>query len=511
MGNIQAFQSLSTVLPPMNSSLLPHQRPGRAGRYAVVAMLLLALAGAGIGYLYWRPMGEQAAGAAKGDGNGGSPKGGGGRFGGGGRNQAVSVAEVQRLDVRQTIQAIGTLTALNTALVRAKIDGELKALRFTEGQMVRAGDVLAEIDDRNALAQLAQAEGQLARDVAQLRNAQLDLQRYQGLLEKDAIARQQVESQQALVRQLQGTVQSDQAQLDAAKLQLTHTRVTAPISGRLGLKQTELGSLVRAGDANGIVSITQTDPMAVLFAVPEIHVPLIQRKLRAGQVLPVQVWDRDAKQMLAQGRVSSTDNAIDLATGTLRLKAIFPNADGSLFPNQFANIRLQLDTLKDSLAVPSAAVQRGAAGTFVYVVQADNSVLTRVVQLDAQDGDWQAIRGPVQPGDRVVTDGADRLRDGSKVEVVKSAPNRAASGEAAKDKAPAAAGAAGPAAAAPSAAPAAPAPAPAAEGSGGAGGGRPPWMDRLPPEVQERVKNMSPEERRAFFQRMRERRQSQEP
>ena len=401
------------------SPLSPQRRARKTGRYVALAVLALALAGAGTWYFYWRPMAADMAGEAKGEGKGGSAKG--GRFGGG-RNQAVSAAEVQRMDVRQTIQAIGTLTALNTAVVRAKIDGELKALRFSEGQMVRAGDVLAEIDDRNAQAQLAQAEGQLARDVAQLRNAQLDLQRYQGLLEKDAIARQQVESQQALVRQLQGTVQSDQAQLDAAKLQLTHTRVVAPISGRLGLKQTELGSLVRAGDANGIVSINQTDPMAVLFAVPEIHVPLIQRKLRSGQVLPVQVWDREAKQMLAQGRVSSTDNAIDLATGTLRLKATFPNADGSLFPNQFANIRLELDTLKDSLAVPSAAIQRGAAGTFVYVVQADNSVLTKVVQLDAQDGDWQAIRGPIQAGDKVVTDGADRLRDGSKVEVVKSAP-----------------------------------------------------------------------------------------
>jgi multidrug efflux system membrane fusion protein len=347
----------------------------------------------------------------------------------------------------------------------------------------------------------------------------LDLQRYQGLLEKDAIARQQVESQQALVRQLQGTVQSDQAQLDAAKLQLTHTRVVAPISGRLGLKQTELGSLVRAGDANGIVSINQTDPMAVLFAVPEIHVPLIQRKLRSGQALPVQVWDRDAKQMLAQGRVSSTDNAIDLATGTLRLKATFPNANGSLFPNQFANIRLELDTLKDSLAVPSAAIQRGAAGTFVYVVQPDNSVLTKVVQLDAQDGDWQAIRGPINAGDKVVTDGADRLRDGSKVDVVKAAPPRAASTPGTKDPAKASTGpgsSSAPASgsnrpAAGAEAPAAGAPPAPGGGPAGAGGGRPAWMDRLPPEVQERVKNMSPEERRAFFQRMRERRQSQEP
>jgi multidrug efflux system membrane fusion protein len=242
--------------------------------------------------------------------------------------------------------------------------------------------------------------------------------------------------------------------------------------------------------------------------------------------LPVQVWDRDAKQMLAQGRVSSTDNAIDLATGTLRLKATFPNANGSLFPNQFANIRLELDTLKDSLAVPSAAIQRGAAGTFVYVVQADNSVLTKVVQLDAQDGDWQAIRGPINAGDKVVTDGADRLRDGSKVEVVKAAPPRAVPAPGAKEPGakdptkpstgpgPSSAPAPAPGNNRPAAAAEAPAAgAPPAPGGGppGAGGGRAAWMDRLPPEVQERVKNMSPEERRAFFQRMRERRQSQEP
>ena len=338
----------------------------------------------------------------------------------GSRSTPVSVGEVRLMDIRYTVQAAGTLVALNTAVVRAKVDGELKALRFTEGQLVQAGQVLAEIDARPFEAQLNQAQGQFARDAALMKNAELDLQRYQDLLSKDAIARQQVETQAALVRQLQGTVQADQAQIDLAKLQLSYTRVTAPISGRLGLKQVELGSLVRSSDPNGLVNITQTQPMAVVFSVPEMHVPLIMRKLKAGQALPVEAWDRDQKIRLAQGRVSTTDNAIDVATSTLRLKATLDNRDGSLFPNQFAHIRLQLDTLKNVVAVPAQAVQRGAAGTFVYVVQADNTVQVQTVQLEAVEGDWQAVKANLKAGQQVVTDGADRLRSGSVVEVVKA-------------------------------------------------------------------------------------------
>ena len=338
----------------------------------------------------------------------------------GSRSTPVSVGEVRLMDIRYTVQAAGTLVALNTAVVRAKVDGELKALRFTEGQLVQAGQVLAEIDARPFEAQLNQAQGQFARDAALMKNAELDLQRYQDLLSKDAIARQQVETQAALVRQLQGTVQADQAQIDMAKLQLSYTRVTAPISGRLGLKQVELGSLVRSSDPNGLVNITQTQPMAVVFSVPEMHVPLIMRKLKAGQALPVEAWDRDQKIRLAQGRVSTTDNAIDVATSTLRLKATLDNRDGSLFPNQFAHIRLQLDTLKNVVAVPAQAVQRGAAGTFVYVVQADNTVQVQTVQLEAVEGDWQAVKADLKAGQQVVTDGADRLRSGSVVEVVKA-------------------------------------------------------------------------------------------
>ena len=340
--------------------------------------------------------------------------------GGNGKPTPVSVGEVRIMDMRQRVDALGTMQALNTAVVRAKVDGELKAVRFTEGQWVTAGQLLAEIDARPFEAQLNQAQGQLARDAAQLKNAQLDLQRYQDLLSKDAIARQQVETQAALVNQLQGTVQSDQAQVESARLQVSYTRVTAPISGRLGLKQSELGSLVRASDPNGLVSITQTQPMAVVFAVPEAHVPLIMRKLKAGQAMPVEAWDREQKQRLAKGRVSTTDNAIDLATGTLKLKATLDNQQGQLFPNQFAQIRLELDTLKNALVVPTQAIQRGAQGTLVYVVQADQTVLTKPVQLLAVEGDWQAVSGDLKSGDVVVTDGADRLRTGSTVEVVKA-------------------------------------------------------------------------------------------
>ena len=363
-----------------------------------------------------KPEGGKSGKEGKGGKDGKGSRGG----GEGSRNTPVSVGEVSNRDVRYTVQAAGTLMALNTAVVRAKVDGELKALRFTEGQYVQAGQLLAEIDSRPFDAQLNQAQGQWARDTALLKNAELDLQRYQDLLSKDAIARQQVETQAALVRQLLGTVQADQAQIDLAKLQLSYTRVTAPISGRLGLKQVELGSLVRSSDPNGVVSITQTQPMAVVFSVPEMHVPLIMRQLKLGKALSVEAWDRDQKTRLAQGRVSTTDNAIDVATGTLRLKATLDNRDGSLFPNQFANIRLQLDTLKNALVVPVQAVQRGAAGTFVYVVQADNTVQVQTVQLQAVEGDWQAVIGDLKAGQQLVTDGADRLRSGSGVEVVKA-------------------------------------------------------------------------------------------
>ena len=414
------------------------------GRWLWTGLLVLAVGAGVIGWVFpslWQPLlgatpfkgtdpaakpGAEKAGADKpgkdkaawGGGRPGAKEGGDGQ----GKPTPISVAQVQRKDMAIHLEALGTLTAMNTAVVRSQVDGVLKSLRFTEGQQVQAGQLLAELDARAFEAQLNQAQGQLARDTAQLLNAQLDLQRYQDLLKKDAIARQQVETQAALVAQWQGTVQADQAQVDTARLQLSYTRVTAPISGRLGLKQAELGSLVRSTDPNGLVTITQTQPMAVVFAVPEVHLPTILKKLKSGQTMAVHAWDRDRQQRLASGRVSTTDNAIDLATGTLKLKATLNNRDGLLFPNQFVPIELQIDTLKNTLVVPTAAVQRSAQGTIVLVVQEDHTVQPVPVQLLANQGDQQALEAKgLNAGDRVVTDGADRLRAGSKVEVVKAA------------------------------------------------------------------------------------------
>ena len=393
-----------------------------------------------------------------------------------GRPQAVSAGVVRQMDIRLVVNALGTLTALNTATVRAKVDAELKAVYFKEGALVKAGQVLVDLDAQNLNVQFTQAQGQLERDTAQYKNALLDQQRYKDLLSKDAIAVQQVDTQDALVRQLKGTVLIDQGALDNARLQLSYTHVIAPISGRVGLKQVEVGSLVRSSDPNGIVTITQFQPIAAIFAVPQKYVSIIQKKLHLGLALPVEVWDSELTRVLGVGKVSLTDNAIDTSTGTLKLKALLDNKDESLFPNQFANIKLQLDVFKNCLSVPSAAIQRGALGTFVYVINADNKVSTQVVKLLALDGDWQGVEAELKPGDRVVLDGADKLRAQSKVEVVKTLDTSPLSIEGtARDK-------------------------DSVEAIK-----RQKQVDRLSPEVLEKIKTMSPDEQKAFFQKMRER------
>ena len=332
--------------------------------------------------------------------------------------QPVSIGVVQQRDMPVRVEAIGTIAAANTAVVHAKVSGELKAIYFAEGQPVRAGQVLALIDPRPFEIAQAQARGQLARDQAQLRNAQLDLERYRDLIAKDAAPKQQLDTQLALVGQLQGTLLSDQAAVDSASLQLSYTRVVAPIAGLAGLKQADLGNVVNPADANGLVSIAQTQPAAVVFAVPAAQTPRIREQLRAGVPLRVEAWDGERNTMLAEGRVASNDNTIDVATGTVRLKALFPNTDDRLFPNQPVHVRLQIDTLRGALAVPSAAVQRGAPGSYVYAVADDGSVALRRVAVAATDGDASAVQGDLRAGDKVVIDGADRLRDGAKVEVI---------------------------------------------------------------------------------------------
>lgn len=522
--------------------------PRAQGKVAVTLAVLLALgAAAGGGYWWWqnnRPAADDAA--AAGAAAPAAPK----RFGSGSRVQPVSVAAVQQRDMVATLQAIGNMAALSTAVVRTRVDGEIKALHFKEGERVRAGQLLAELDNRAQQVQLAQAQGQLARDQALLKNAQLDLARYKDLLAKDSIASQQVDTQDALVRQLQGTVQTGQAAVDSAQLQLSYTRITAPIAGRLGFRQADTGNMLRASDANGLVTLTQTQPIALVFAVPETQIRRLRTALNRKEALPVSVWDRDFRQPLGEGRVVTMDNAIDASTGTIKVKAEFPNTDGSLFPNQFVNVRMSLSVEKDTLAVPHTAVQRGAQGAFVYVVLADGKVSLRRMRPGVTDGDWVAVSplgGELAVGDKVVTDGADRLREGAQVEVVAAParPREGPSGGAAPASpagAPAAAPVGAPVAApvpVPAPAPATSAPsastppasasAPAAPPSAAAaqpprpdavqseGGspapradGMPPWFDRLPPDMQERYKALNPEERKVFIEQMRERRRQRE-
>jgi len=455
--------------------------------------VLIGVAVAGLALAGWWWKGRDAGGAdgpagaasaASGAGAGRTP---GGRFGRSGP-QPVSVATVQRRDMNVVVDAIGSIASANTAVVRAKVSGELRALYFHEGQPVKAGQVLALIDPKPYEIARDQALATLARDQAQLENARADLARYKDLVAKDAAPRQQLDTQQALVRQLEATLLADQAAVDNARLQLSYTRVTAPIAGQAGLKQADLGNNVTPGDANGILSIAQTQPAAVVFAVPDARLARIRQQLADRQPLGVQAWDRERRQLLAQGQVASTDNAIDATTSTIKVKALFPNKDNSLFPNQFVNVRLQLDRLKDVLVVPSAAVQRGAPGTFVYVI-ADGQVALRKLQVLTTDGDSTAVQGDLKPGEQVVTDGADRLRDGGRAEVIKAPAGSASApgGGRGRSHGGAASAAATGASSASSAADA-------------AGSDRSRWMERVPPEMVDKLKAMSPEDRRAWLQ-----------
>jgi multidrug efflux system membrane fusion protein len=323
-----------------------------------------------------------------------------------------------------TIDSLGTVTARNAATVRSQVDGQLIHVDFHEGQIVKAGDRLAEIDPRPFQAQLDQASGQLARDEALLTNAQLDVSRYQGLLSKDSIASQQVDAQLALVRQYQGVVQTDRGQVDNARLQLGYATIVAPISGRLGLRLVDQGNIVHANDAGGIVVVTETQPITAVFSIPSDRLPSVQAQLRAGKTLSVEALDREAANTLATGRLLTIDNQIDVTTGTVKIKAEFANSDGALFPNQFVNIKLRVETVRGVTLLPAAAIQRGSQGTFVYVVKADRSVDLRPVTLGTSAGDQVAVRQGVTVGTQVVIDGADKLRQGARVDA--KAPGTAA-------------------------------------------------------------------------------------
>jgi membrane fusion protein, multidrug efflux system len=338
---------------------------------------------------------------------------------GAGGATAVAVATATSGDIAVKLPALGTVTPLATVTVKTQISGQLQLIAFKEGQLVRKGDFLAQIDPRPYQSALEQAQGNLQRDQALLANARLDLKRYQDILAQGLIAKQQLDTQQALVLQYEGTVATDAAMVSVAKLNLAYTHIVAPVTGRVGLRQVDVGNYVTAGDANGIVVVTQLQPVSVIFPMPEDNLPAIQERLRAGAVLTVEAYDRENTLKLADGTLQSVDNEIDTTTGTIKMRAVFDNTDGALFANQFVNIRLLRETLKDQVIIPVAAVQHGAPNgvnsTFVYRVGADDTVSVRPIALGAADGERVVVASGLKAGDIVVTEGGDRLRDGAVV------------------------------------------------------------------------------------------------
>jgi multidrug efflux system membrane fusion protein len=328
----------------------------------------------------------------------------------------VTVAQARKADMKVYLNAIGTVTTLNSVTVRSRVDGELTAVHFQEGSEVKKGALLAEIDSRPFQVQLKQAKAQLARDMAQLENIRRDMERYRMAERQNAVSRQQLDTQEALVRQYEAAVGIDKAQIEAAKLQITYSRITAPISGRVGLRLVDPGNMVHSSDASGLLTIVQTRPISVIFAVPEDNLPQILKKMQEGRLV-VEAFDREMKERLATGELVTIDNQIDLSTGTVRLKAVFENKNNELFPNQFVNARLVVAVEKDAVIVPSEAVQRNPQGAFVFVLNTDDTVSIRPVKPGVTQAGETAISEGLNADERVVVNGTERLKDGGKVEV----------------------------------------------------------------------------------------------
>ena len=391
-----------------------------AGRW-ILSLLVLA----GLGYFiyyawgHWvKPAAADATAAQSAPAGGGGRGGrGGGRGGVGPRGAAVVTIAARRVDMPVYLRGLGTAAANNTVVVRSRVDGQLQHVAFREGQFVEQGDLLAEIDKRPFEVQLAQAKGQLARDQAQLQSAKMEQQRNQLLLEKGLIPKQQVDLQAATVAQYEGAIQADQALIDSANLQITYSRIIAPISGQIGLRLVDEGNIIRAADPNGMVVITQLEPIAVLFSIPEDNLGDVLKKLRAGQQLRVEAWDHDDSKKIADGILLTADNQIDATTGTSKLKAIFDNKNNALYPNQFVNVRLLIDVLRGAVVVPGATIQRGSQGTFVYVVTEDQTAELRMVTIKETEGNDVAIASGLKPGESVVLEGMDKVQDGGRVDV----------------------------------------------------------------------------------------------
>lgn len=336
---------------------------------------------------------------------------------GGRKPTPVRIARASAEPLQLRLKAIGTVTPLHSVVVRSRVDGELLKLHFNEGQHVNAGDLLAQIDPRPYEVRLAQAQGTQQQNLAELENAERQLRRFGELQAQNYVSGQELSDQQSKVRQLQGRRMSDQATVDEAKLQLQYTRITAPVSGRVGLRRVDVGNLIRSSDADGLVTLAQTAPISVLFTVPEPELPALLGAVRSQPALAVQAWDREERAELGRGELSSVDNVIDTATGTLKLRAQFANADDALFPNQFVNIRLQLGA-QDAVVIPDAAVQFGSKGNYVHVIDKDDKAQRRDVVLGPADGTRVSVRSGLKAGEKVVVEGIDGLEDGSAVRII---------------------------------------------------------------------------------------------
>jgi multidrug efflux system membrane fusion protein len=390
---------------PQNDNIPERATPGKRPKWRWVAAALVLCILALAGYAFLARSGKAQPGADK--------KGGGAAA----RSMPVAAVPAKKSDIGVYLTGLGSVVPNNTVAVRSRVDGQLMEVLFREGEIVRSGQLLARIDPRPFETQLVQVEGQLARDQALLKNAELDLARYRTLLRQDSIASQQIDTQEALVRQYEGTVKADQGQVESAKLQLAYSRITAPIGGRVGLRLVDAGNMIHATDPNGLIVITQLQPVTVVFSIPEDSLPGLLARMKGGEKIPVEAWDREGKRKIATGYLFTVDNQIDPTTGTVKLKAVFQNSGNELFPNQFVNARLLMDVVRGTVVVPAAAIQRSTRGIFVYVVKTDNTAEMRPVSLGPAQGDDQSIRDGVAPGELIVVDGADRLREGAKVEL----------------------------------------------------------------------------------------------